>query len=281
MGIGLGIATLFDVPRAADPLCYSDCVSYDRFTYPPYGEPLMAAYDGHFESVYVLFHPFIRVPEELAWKATKRYPGADQIAQLGAKYPWAQVASRTGLRACDKLNRALLTSIGSLSPEFCDFPARDALQRFLESESVWMPAEGGFEPLLRMDILDAFEAAGQTELVFVPEFPKIDPVQRLGLQALRGGEAAFPERGSLVAPDASFLFTVDWDSFFTLFYGPLEFVAETVRRQRLEGFFATPTTEHAWFNYSLGCAVVTVSPEAWLQGDEDAGTALPLAMKGR
>jgi len=31
----------------------------------------------------------------------------------------------------------------------------------------------------------------------------------------------------------------------------------------LEGFFATANTEHAWFNYSLGCATVTLSPEHW------------------
>jgi hypothetical protein len=31
----------------------------------------------------------------------------------------------------------------------------------------------------------------------------------------------------------------------------------------LEGFFATPNTEHAWFNYSMGCATVTLSPEHW------------------
>ena len=31
----------------------------------------------------------------------------------------------------------------------------------------------------------------------------------------------------------------------------------------LEGFFVLPTTEHAWFNYSMGCATVTLSPEHW------------------
>jgi hypothetical protein len=66
--------------------------------------------------------------------------------------------------------------------------------------------------------------------------------------------------------DESFLFTVDWDSFFTLFYGPREFVAEVVGRNKLEGFFATPTTEHLWFNYSLGCSAVTIYPDSWVVG---------------
>ncbi len=80
----------------------------------------------------------------------------------------------------------------------------------------------------------------------------------------RTSTAPFPARGTLLAPDASFLFTVDWYSFFTLFYGSPSFVTSVAATARnLEGFFATPNTEHARFNYSLGCATVTLSPEHW------------------
>jgi hypothetical protein len=238
-------------------------VQYERLTYPRYDTPLIEAYDGRFESVFVVLHPFVRVPEMLAWQATKQYPSDEQIAMVGTRCTWAEVSLRTGLHACAKLNQALLTSILSVKDELCDFEARDAMHRFLESEPVWMPAEGRFEPLLQMDLLDAFEAAGKEELVFMPEFPDIDEVKHFEVARLKSGEETFPSRGSLVAPDSSFLFTVDWDSFFTLFYGPREFVSDVVRRSKLEGFFANLTTEHFWFNYSMGCATVTISPEHW------------------
>lgn len=223
----------------------------------------MDAYGGRFESLYVILHPFVSVPDDLAWKATKQYPGDEQIATLGTRIPWSHVATQTGLHDCAKLNQALLTSIGAIGEELRDYPARDSLQKFLESESIWMPEEGRFEPLLQMNFLDAFEAARRQELIFVPEFPHIDPIQQLNIPQLRNREVPFPSRGTLAAQDASFLFTVDWDSFFTLFYGPREFVSEVVRKQNLEGFFATPTTEHFWFNYSLGCCVVTLAPDGW------------------
>ena len=91
---------------------------------------------------------------------------------------------------------------------------------------------------------------------------------RLAIAGLRDGtnsipEGQFPARGTLLAPDHSFLFTVDWDSFFTLFYGSRSFVARVAAGLNLEGFFATPNTEHAWYNYSFGCATVTLSPEHW------------------
>ena len=238
-------------------------MKYEGYTYPPCDAPLADAYGCAFESVYVMLHPFVSVPEDLAWKATKHYPTDEQIAAHGAKCGWAGVAARTELNSCSRLSQALLTSIGSLGAELCDYPARDALQAFLQSGSTWMPTEGRFEPLLQTDFLNAFEVAGQQELIFVPEFPAVDPIQRLDKAKLASRQDSFPARGSLVAPDASFLFTVDWDSFFTLFYGPRAFVTEVVRRQNLEGFFATPTTEHLWFNYALGCAVVTISPDVW------------------
>lgn len=223
----------------------------------------MDAYGSQFESLFVILHPFVSVPEHLAWKVTKKYPTDEQILGLGTKCSWASVATQTGIDTCAHLNQALLTSIGAVKEELRDYPARDLLQRYLQSETVWMPNEGCFEPLLQMNYLNAFAAAGHEELIFVPEFPSVDPVQRLNISRLRNRQYPFPFRGTLVAPDESFLLTVDWDSFFTLFYGPREFVAKVACQQNLEGFFATPTTEHFWFNYSLGCCVVTLAPEVW------------------
>jgi hypothetical protein len=249
--------------NAAFEFCYPGSVDYASLTYPPYDAPLMEAYGGRFESLYVILHPFVSVPEYLAWKATKQYPGDEQILSHGAKCSWASAAAQTGLGTCARMNQALLTTIRSLKDEFCDFPAADSLTSLVKSSSIWMPGEGCFEALLQDDFLDAFESAGQETLIFVPEFPAADPLQELEMSSLKRRETPFPGRGTLAAPDASFLFTVDWDSFFTLFYGPREFVGEVVRRRKLEGFFATPTTEHSWYNYSLGCCVVTLSPEDW------------------
>jgi hypothetical protein len=239
-------------------------VQYERLTYPAYDTPLVEAYDGAFESVYVVLHPFVSVPSRLAWKTTKQYPSDEQILRVGKKCSWSHVLAKTGLSTYARLNQALLTSIGSIDEDLRDYAASDRVKRLLESESIWMPGEGRFEPLLQEDFLDAFEAAGRGGMVFVPEFPGTDAVQRLSVPGLRSGEEAFSNRGTLAAQDASFLLTVDWDSFFTLFYGPREFVADVVRRNDLEGFFATPTTEHSWFNYSIGCSAVTIYPDSWV-----------------
>jgi hypothetical protein len=235
----------------------------EQFTYPLYTEPLMAAYGGRFECAFVVLHPFVRVPAELAWSARHQYPADGEIADRGAKVPWMEVAAATGLKTCAHLSQALLTSIGSLTDHLADPAGCGELKRYLESQPIWMPAEGRFEPLLQPDFLGIFVAAGAQELIHVPEFLNSDPVTRLPLAGLYDRSVAFPQRGTLLAPDHSFLFTVDWDSFFTLFYGARSFVAQVAAGLNLEGFFAAPTTEHAWYNYSMGCATVTLSPEHW------------------
>ena len=238
-------------------------MSFENYIYPEYGTRLVEAYAGRFEAVFILLHPFVRVPEELSWKTTREYPADRPIVAAGTKCRWAEIATATGLASCARMNQALLTSIGSLTGDLADPSGPDTLANFLESQPIWMPVEGRFEPLLQSDFLRIFAESGAEELLFVPEFPNSDPVVRLAVDGLSDGSIPFPPCGTLVAPDASFLFTVDWDSFFTLFYGPRAFVADAARRLGLEGFFATPNTDHAWWNYSLGCATVTVSPEDW------------------
>jgi hypothetical protein len=45
-------------------------VDYESLVYPPHDAPLMEAYGSRYESLYVILHPFVGVPGELAWKAT-------------------------------------------------------------------------------------------------------------------------------------------------------------------------------------------------------------------
>lgn len=238
-------------------------MSFEEFVYPNIAEPLLSAYGGRYESVFVLLHPFVRVPHELSWQSTRHYPNDAQILAHAAKHAWMQVAEATGLSNCARVSQALLGSIDSLPDHLADAHNAALLREYLQAQPVWMPVEGRFEPLLRADMLATFTAAAHRELVFVSEFPQSEPAQTLTISDLQSNAAPFPERGSLVVPDASFLFTVDWDSFFTLYYGPRALISAVAAARNVEGFFAAPTTEHAWFNYNMGCATVTLSPEHW------------------
>ena len=234
-------------------------LTFDHFVYPSYDQPLLTAYSGQFECAFVILHPFVRLSGEVALPV-ERYPEEEQILVYGEKCSWAFVIEQTGLQTFAKLNQALLTSIGALRKEFQDQEGMERLQAFLKDQRIWMPGEGDFEPLVRQDFISLFAQAGFEELVFVPEFAESQPsaeklallsdmvkVERLRIDDLRNRETKFPYRGSLVTPDGSFLLTVDWDSFFTLLFGPRRYIEESVRRLALEGFFAHDSTRHSWW----------------------------------
>jgi hypothetical protein len=176
------------------------------------------------------------------------YPTDEQVRSHGRKYPWRQVAADARLETYSEINRGLLSAILALKEEYRDDRACAAIGKVLETAgNIWMPPEGCFPILLHEDILSAFEAKHSDEVVFLPEFPDLDPVQHLKLADLRSTQKSLPYRGTLLPADGIFLFTVDWDSFFTLLYGPFAFVSDVVKQRQLEGFFLGESTRHAWW----------------------------------
>ena len=221
------------------------------FTYPSYEEPLLSAYEGRYECCYVLLHPFVRISAPAAASVIS-YPTDEQIASSGEKYKWRDVAMEANLQTYCEVNHGLLSLILALKDEFQNESAANAIRKVIDPDrSVWIPAAGCFPALLQPDILSAFEAAHSDEMVYVPEFPDAHPIQTLKITDLGNfGRATFPYRGTLLPADESFLFTVDWDSFFTLLYGPRSFVTKFVESPHPEGFFLTPSTRHHWWRES-------------------------------
>ena len=171
---------------------------------------------------------------------------------------------RTSLKSCARINQALLTSIGSLDDHVADPAGRDELQRFLDPSPSGCPPKAASSRFCSPTCFTFSRRRERKNSFSFPNFPTPIPSCGLPLGGLQDGvRSPFPARGTLLAPDHSFLLTVDWDSFFTLFYGSRAFVARVAAGLNLEGFFATPNTEHAWYNYSFGCATVTLSPEHW------------------
>lgn len=215
----------------------------------------MAAFNGRFECLFVTLHPFVGVPGALQ-PGRADYPEDVEIVAQAQKVSWSTVASGSGLGTVSRVNHALLTRIGALNPQFQDSDGAALLGAWLKAHAVWEPGEGDFEALLQADILAAFHGAGASQVISIPEFADEAEVQRLELDAVKsGGPGAFPKRGTVAAPDETFLFTVDWDSFFTLFYGPTQLVRSWVDGRKVEGFYATPATVHRWYDAPLPAPV--------------------------
>jgi len=226
----------------------------------------MDAYGRAFECVFVVLHPFMRVPAELAWSTTHRYPGDAEIAARGEKVPWTEVAARTSLKSCARINQALLTSIGSLDDHVAD-PAGAASCSVSSN-----PSPSGCPPKAASSrfsspIFFTFCGGWSGRAPLRPRISNTDPVARLPLAlfatkqisipAARSRFAALSSRPTIPSSLRSIGTVSSRSSTAPRICRPRS------RRINLEGFFATPNTEHAWYNYSFGCATVTLSPEHW------------------
>src|SRR5687768_10112726 len=107
--------------------------------YPPDNGPILNWFAGRFDSVFVIFNPFVRMPLPLS-----KYPSVEEILRLGRGLAWRDVAQKTGLRYPHQVNTALLSAIAALRRQLLDSAAADKLSTFHERHNVWFPAEGHF-----------------------------------------------------------------------------------------------------------------------------------------
>ena len=226
-------------------------MNYEAFTYPHYNFPLLEAFDGKYECIFVIFHPFIRLPESISMKL-QEYPSDEIITKHGKRINWSWIAKQARLTDCSKVNHALLTSIKALKQQYCDENSFARLNQLLDTHPIWYPTEGQFEPILHKVFKNAFQLVKAQKVIYVPEFPSIDSVEYYDIHEFVDIKITeFPSRGTLISSNSNLLFTVDWDSFFTLCYGNREQLTLILERNNLEGFFAGKTHSHWWYRQKV------------------------------
>lgn len=241
--------------------------------YPPYDTPFIEWYEGIYETVFIAFHPFIRLgampmvepwiirsdEEKVVWhgrsvgreRVTRNptYPKGEVILTLGQLVRWKDVVETLDFGGIRDVNNGLLTWIRALKVELEDKIAASLLEDYCMGAGVWPPTEGEFQPLMWPALLTAFDLAGETVICGMDEFGGNvleKPRSEFGAAADLDSIVSVVDHGSLFPPSKSFLITVDWDSFFTLICGRRAFVERLVSDEGLEGFFCERATTHYW-----------------------------------
>jgi hypothetical protein len=192
--------------------------------YPPYDVPFLGWQPRLFQSALIAVHPF-------SWKDESRRDRPPT---------WQDIARAVGMTRAD-VNRALLTGSGALGPEFADERAAAALERYSESAGIERPTEGRFPKTFAVTLAWMFSRIGASQVILRSEFGdelfKAEPTAAgiaACLRQIYAGAAFCVKRGYLV--------TVDWDSYFTPFFGSrsvLKSVAE-----KLESMFCERDGSH-------------------------------------
>ena len=230
---------------------HEDCARLTKLQYPGYDAPLIQAFGGAYESGFVLLHPFIEWPQGIEPTENENLSQEafdELVLEKSNKCTWAWVADRCGLKTYSYMERAIMNSGAHFVKEKELTTALDpVVWGGTDLPDIELPDGGQFATLLTPDIIAAFVASKAKEVVYIPEFVGMDPIERIALsEFVPRKDSYFPYRGTVTPLNNSFLFTVDWESPFTLFYGKRDFVESIVMERDLEGFFLEPHHQRWW-----------------------------------
>ena len=217
--------------------------SPEKFASCPYEGRILDFYQGQFDSVFVLLHPFIRcesLDPQLFYPET--YPNKTEILANCASLNWKEVMDRTGLQDINAVDIGLRTGIAGLKEEFGNEEFAAAIESFEASYPVVRPSEGKIPELLQNTFYEALQCTGEEWLWIADEF---DTERKLRwIDDLESEE--LPWHCQLFTPDKSVQITTHWDSHFSFLCSSRERIEEILRIHRFEGFFCDESTEVYW-----------------------------------
>jgi len=216
----------------------------DLFAACPDAGNIFEFYNGQFESVYVLLHPFIRavsIDKDLFYPDT--YPSKLAILEHCAPLTWREVASLTDLPDINAVDIGLRTGILGLNPEYSNPAYAESIKKLEETTNIVRPNEGDIPELLQNRLFSTLQSVGQDWLWVGDELGterKIEWIDDLK------GEYQFPSHCNLFTPDKTILLTTHWDSHFSFLCSSRKMIEAILSADQFEGFFCTNTTEVYW-----------------------------------
>lgn len=223
----------------------------DRYAVCPLDGNILSFYDGVFEAAYVLLNPFIR---PVSISADRYIDGVDlspsDIVRSCEAVNWNDVQELAGLLSWAEIDVALKTSIGALLREYSRRDLSEKLMTSLKSHQIFPPEEGNFPELTQGQVLAFIQSLGHEWLWLGDEHCTERKLH--WIEDLKPPMATTDLiRSSVFTPDKSILWTVHWDSHFSLFCSTRENVDRLSRWPGLEGFPCTQDTDVFWSSESL------------------------------
>lgn len=216
----------------------------DRYASCPVEGRVLEYYEGDFEAVFILLHPFIRpISIESSRFYPDSYPEKAELLVTCEKVPWSEVMLKGGFSSFAEIDVALRTRILGLKSEYEDKDLAARLDSTTESLGIVPPSEGDLPPLLQNELYEALQGLGYTWLWVGDEFcteRKLRWIDDLKVQDVCRGHK------NLFTPDRSVLLTTHWDSHFSFACASREQLETLVSFGSFEGFWCEPQTEVYW-----------------------------------
>lgn len=216
----------------------------DKYASCPNEGRILEYYDGQFESVFILLHPFLRpttIPPERF--CPELWPSKQELIEGVQGVTWAEVLDLTNLTNIQQIDIGLRTSILGLPKELANVRFREELLELTDKHRIIHPSEGDIAPLLENTLYECLQHLGYKWLWLGDELCTQRNLK--WIDNLKGTDE-IPSNGCVFTPDKSILVTTQWDSHFSFLCGSRETIDKILSKQRLEGFYCEPETEVYW-----------------------------------
>ena len=218
----------------------------DKSATCPLDGKVLEYYAPHFESVFVMLHPFIRpvsISKDLFNPGS--YPDRATITNGCEPVRWVEVVEFANLPSLDAIDVGLRTQIGALRAPYANEEFSDAINLLYDVHDIVPPDEGRFSDLQHDQVLQSLQNIGQQWAWVGDEFDTerklywIDDLKQPASKVTSG-------RCNVFTPDKSLLWTTHWDSHFSFLCGSREVLDSIVRDGKFEGFFCDENSEVYW-----------------------------------
>ena len=216
----------------------------DKFASCPGDGKILGYYDGQFESVYVLLHPFLRsksIPMERF--CPEKWPTKQELIEGAEAVTWQEILQITELTSINEIDVGLRTSICGLNTRFANDELSNLLRKLTEDSNIIHPSEGDISPSIENRLYESLQHLGHNWLWVGDEF--CTERKLIWIDDLKK-EDEIPSHGCLFTPDKAVLITTHWDSHFSYLCSSKAVIDQILEYQAFEGFYCTPETEVYW-----------------------------------
>jgi hypothetical protein len=211
----------------------------------PDDTPIKEFYKGHFEEVFVFYHPFIK-PLTMDYDLFNpdTYPSRNEIRNSCEKVTWKQFLTLSGIESYKQLDIGLRTNILGLKEEYQDINSGRLIEKTCREKFIAVPNEGLFPEFIMNDLLRIIKIIGHEWLWFGDEFCTERKLEYI--DDLINDNNMLNQGKNLFTHDNSILIATHWDSHFSLLCSDKYTVEQLVNSCELEGFYCNEKTEIYW-----------------------------------
>jgi hypothetical protein len=223
--------------------------SIDSIRCPQEGDKILTFYQGYYDTVFIIFHPFIKPKKGYEFDVENDYPDKTSVCMNFDKVLWLDILRECDFEDFDRLDIALRNWIGGLVAKHQNPMDVEKLKRVCKKFNIIEPNEGRFQDCLIDNMISSIKELGYDRIVFGDEWgDKQEAVLITELESKNNdyNELLDFEPNNVFTEDHKILYTVHWDSHFTLLCSDTFTIKGIVDKFQFEGFYAIEETEIYW-----------------------------------